>query len=137
MRKVKQYGLNYSAFVTLESHGNSGVSDSTRYWVIDHIDYPILMSYFGCSVDEQKGKLEKYLSYADRRGIRKRVGIAILLGSKKVGREESCERLLNQSQMKHFLYELHSWAKNNHPSYGGIVLETNKRMPKYDISWKP
>ena len=131
--KVKQYGLKYSAFVTLESKGNSGVSDSTRYWVIDHIDYPVLMSYFGCTLEEQKAKLEKYLHYADQRGIKRRVGIAILLGSKKVGREESCERLLNESQMKRFLYRLHNWALKNHPSYGGIVLETNLRMPKYDI----
>lgn len=134
LRKVKQYGLNYSAFVTLESHGNSGVSDKTRYWVIDHIDYPILMSYFGCTLEEQKVKLEKYLGYADQRGIKRRVGIAILLGSKKVGREESCERLLNESQMKRFLFDLHTWALKNHPSYGGIVLETNLRMPKYNIS---
>jgi hypothetical protein len=137
LRKVKRYGLNYSAFVTLESHGNSGVSDTTRYWVIDHIDYPILMSYFGCSLEEQKSKLEKYLQYADRRGIKRRVGVAILLGSKKVGREESCERLLNEAQMRRFLYDLHAWAIKNHPSYGGIVLETNLRMPKYDISRTP
>ena len=137
LRKVKQYKLYYSAFVTLESHGNSGVSDTTRYWVIDHIDYPILMSYFGCSLEEQKSKLEKYLQYADRRGIKRRVGVAILLGSKKVGREESCERLLNEAQMKRFLYDLNTWALKNHPSYGGIVLETNLRMPKYDISRTP
>lgn len=137
LRKVKQYGLNYSAFVTLESHGNSGVSDPTRYWVIDHIDYPILMSYFGCTLDEQKSKLEKYLRYADQRGIRQRVGIAILMGSKKVGREESCERLLSEAQMKRFLFDLHTWALKNHPSYGGIVLETNLRMPKYNISRLP
>lgn len=137
LRKVKQYGLKYSAFVTLESKGNSGVSDSTRYWVIDHIDYPVLMSYFGCTLEEQKAKLEKYLYYADQRGIKRRVGIAILLGSKKVGREESCERRLNESQMKRFLYRLHNWAIKNHPSYSGIVLETNLRMPKYDIRWIP
>ncbi|MCK4837041.1 MAG: hypothetical protein KAT17_10395, partial [Candidatus Aminicenantes bacterium] len=50
IRKVKQYGIKYSAFVTLESRGNSGVSDSTRFWVIDNADYPILMSYFGCTL---------------------------------------------------------------------------------------
>lgn len=137
LRKVKQYGLKYSAFVTLESKGNSGVSDSTRYWVIDHVDYPILMSYFGCSLEDQKARLEKYLNYADQKGIKRRVGIALLLGSKKVGREESCERLLNESQMKLFLYRLHNWALKNHPSYNGIVLETNLRMPKYDIRQIP
>lgn len=135
IRKVKQYGIKYSAFITLEAAGNSGVSDSTRYWVLDHVDYPILMSYFGCTLEEQINKLEKYLAYADRRGKRGQVGIAILLGSKKVGREISCERLLTQSQLKSFLYQLHRWAIQNHPSYGGIVLETNLKMPKFDVNW--
>ena len=93
------------------------------------------MSYFGCSLDTQKEKLEKYLSHADRRGIRRRVGVAILLGSKKVGREVSCEFLLSEDQMKRFLMELHRWARTNHPSYGGIVLETNLKMPRVDVYW--
>jgi hypothetical protein len=136
IRLVKKWGIKYSAFVTLESVGNSGVSDSTRYWVLDNVDYPILMSYFGCTLEEQINKLEKYLSYADRNGKRGQVGIAILLGSKKVGREVSCEKLLNRSQLKNFLYQLHLWAIQNHPSYGGIVLETNLKMPRFDVSWK-
>jgi hypothetical protein len=135
LSEVKRWGIKYSAFVTLESSGNSGVSDSTRFWVLDHVDYPILMSYFGCSLDTQKEKLEKYLNHADRRGIRRRVGVAILLGSKKVGREVSCEFLLSEDQMKRFLMELHRWARTNHPSYGGIVLETNLKMPRVDVYW--
>jgi hypothetical protein len=135
VRDVKKYGIYYSAFVTLETEGNSGVSDQTRFWVLDHVDYPILMSYFGCTLEGQKNKLEKYLSHADQRGIRRRVGIAILMGSKKVGREVSCERLLDEHQMKVFLRELHGWALRNHPSYGGIILETNLKMPRIDVHW--
>lgn len=135
IRLVKKWGIKYSAFVTLETTGNSGVSDTTRYWVLDHVDYPILMSYFGCTLEEQISKLEKYLRYADERGKKGQVEIAILLGSKKVGREISCEKLLNQNQLQIFLYRLHQWASQNHPSYGGIILETNLKMPKFDVHW--
>jgi len=135
IRLVKKWGIKYSAFITLEASGNSGVSDSTRFWVLDHVDYPILMSYFSCTLAEQISKLDKYLSYADSNGKRGQVGIAILLGSKKVGREISCEKLLNENQLQRFLYRLHHWAIQNHPSYGGIVLETNLKMPRFDVYW--
>lgn len=133
LMQVKKWGIKYSAFVTLESLGNSGVSDNSRFWVLDNVDQPILMSYFGCTLAEQKEKLEKYLKYADRAGKRGTVGIAILFGSKRVGREVSCEKLLNERQMQRFLFHLHRWAKQNHPSYGGIVIETNLRMPRVNI----
>ena len=135
--KVKKWGIKYSAFITLESLGNSGVSNDSRFWVLDNVDYPILMSYFGCTLEEQKKNLEKYLEYADRKGKKRTVGVAILLGSKKVGREVSCERLLDERQLQEFLFDLHRWAKENHPSYGGIVIETNLRMPRVNIYSRP
>jgi hypothetical protein len=133
LMKVKKWSIKYSAFITLESPGNSGVSDDLRFWVLDNVDYPILMSYFGCTLEEQKKNLEKYLQYADRKGKKRTVGIGILLGSKKVGREVSCERLLDERQLQNFLSDLHQWARENHPSYRGIVIETNLRMPEVNI----
>jgi hypothetical protein len=133
-RIVKSKGLRYSAYVTLERVGNSGVGDGTREWAIANIDEPILMSYFGCSLEEQKRWLEKYLQYADERG--KRVKIAILMGGKSVGREMSCEKALDGASFRKFLQDLHSWART-FPSYGGIVLETNQKTPGYDVALTP
>jgi hypothetical protein len=133
-RIVKSKGLRYSAYVTLEHVGNSGVGNDTREWAIANIDEPILMSYFGCSLEEQKRWLEKYLQYADERG--KRVKIAILMGGKSVGREMSCERALDGAGFRKFLQDLHGWART-FPSYGGIVLETNQKTPGYDVALTP
>lgn len=133
-RIVKSKGLRYSAYVTLERVGNSGVGNDTREWAIANIDEPILMSYFGCSLEEQKSWLEKYLQYADERG--KQVKIAILMGGKSVGREMSCERALDGASFRKFLQDLHSWART-YPSYGGIVLETNQKTPGYDVALTP
>lgn len=134
LKAVQQYGLKYSAFVTMEVKGNSGVSDQTRFWVLDNVDYPILMSYFSCELDKQKQLLDKYLTYADNIGRYQCVSVAILFGSKKVGREISCEILLDKYQMQSFLYKLDRWARINHPSYQGLVIETNLRTPQYDIN---
>ncbi|HEU4888339.1 MAG TPA: hypothetical protein VFV49_10655 [Thermoanaerobaculia bacterium] len=131
-RIVKAARLRYSAFITLESAGNSGVSDVTRYWAIDSIDEPIFMSYFGCTLQEQQEALRDFFEYADRKGKTGNVKIAILLGGKKVGRERSCEQELGRTQFPNFLADLHSWAQG-YRSYGGIVLETNLRLPLFDV----
>ena len=131
-RIVKAARLRYSAFITMESAGNSGVSNSTRYSAIDWIDEPIFMSYFGCSVEEQREALSDLLQYADQQGKVASVKIAILLGGKKVGRERSCEQELGPTQFPNFLADLHSWAQG-YRSYGGIVLETNLRLPVFDV----
>jgi len=133
LREVQKVGLYYSAFVTLESPGNSGVSDETRHWVLENVDFPILMSYFSCRLEEQKQLLDPYLNYADHLGRRECVSIAILFGSKKVGREVSCELLLDPEQMRRFLRELDQWGRKSHPSYQGIVIETNLRIPRYPV----
>jgi hypothetical protein len=133
-RIVKSKGLRYSAYVTLERVGNSGVGNDTREWAIANIDEPILMSYFGCSLEEQKQWLERYLQYADDRG--KQVKIAILMGGKSVGREMSCEQTLDGASFRKFLQDLHSWART-YPSYGGMVLETNQKTPRYDVALTP
>jgi hypothetical protein len=133
LRAVHKWGIKYAAFTTLEVKGNSGVSDVTRHWMLENVDYPILMSYFGCTLEEQKAAVGKYLQYADNLGKRRRVSIAILLGGKSVGREVSCERLLNETALQRFLWDLDAWARRNHPSYRGIVIETNLRQPIYNI----
>lgn len=133
LRAVHRWGLKYSAFSTLEVVGNSGVSDETRFWMLRNVDYPILMSYFGCTLENQKKVLTKYLQYADNLGKRRTVSIAILLGGKSVGREVSCEKLLNESALQRFLWDLDAWARKNHPSYRGIIIETNLRQPQYNI----
>ncbi len=130
---VKKWGIRYGAFVTLESVGNSGVSEATRYWALENIDFPILMSYFSCELDSQKAILRKYLDYADGIGRRGTVGIAILLGSKHVGREISCEKLLSGAQLRLFLSQLHAWC-STHPSYGGLIIETNQRLPRWPVA---
>jgi hypothetical protein len=131
-RQFINTNINYSAYITLESVGNSGVSDDLRYWVLENIDYPILMSYFGCSLEKQKEMLKKYLEHADEIGKKKSIGIAILLGTKKVGREVSCERKLSEFELQAFIRDLHDWA-SQYECYGGIVLETNQRFPGVDI----
>ncbi|MCI0471713.1 MAG: hypothetical protein L0Y73_08655, partial [Candidatus Aminicenantes bacterium] len=128
-----RWGIKYAAFATLEVHGNSGVSDVTRHWLLQNVDYPILMSYFGCTVESQQQALEKYLQYADSIGKKRTVSIAILLGGKSIGRETSCERLLKEPALQRFLWDLDAWARKNHPSYRGIVIETNLRQPIYNI----
>lgn len=130
---VRKHGIRYGAFVTVEAVGNSGVSDATRYWVLDNADYPILMSYFSCDLDSQKAALKKFLDYADGQGRRGVVGVAILLGSKHVGREISCEKLLSAEQLVLFLSQLHAWC-STHPSYGGLVIETNQRLPRGPVA---
>jgi hypothetical protein len=130
--QYRDSNIGYSAFITLESVGNSGVSDDLRYWVLENIDYPILMSYFGCTLEKQKEMLQKYLEHAEEIGKKKSIGIAILLGSKKVGREESCERKLSEFELQAFIRDLHDWA-SQYESYGGIVLETNQRFPGVDV----
>ncbi len=130
---VNEHDLEYAAFVTVETLGNSGVSDETRYWALDRVDRPILMSYFGCSLAEQQKWLEKYLAHADQQGREQAVRIAILLGSKKAGREVSCEQALDEQGLQRFLKELHDWAAS-HPSYGGLVLENNRPLPRYDVA---
>jgi hypothetical protein len=130
---VHNWGLKYSAFSTLEVKGNSGVSDATRFWMLRNVDFPILMSYFDCTTAGQKKILAKYLKYADSLGKRGTVSIAVLLGGKSVGREVSCERLLDEAAMQRYLWDLDAWARRNHPSYRGIVIETNLRQPIYNI----
>jgi hypothetical protein len=135
LRTVRASGLKYSAFITLESIGNSGVSDEMRFWAVDHIDQPILMSYFGCTFEEQRDVLEKYLIRADAAGHAGTVRIAILLGGKSVGRERSCEQQLPPAELRQFLSDIDVWARQ-HPSYGGVILETNLRLPKNDVGLK-
>jgi hypothetical protein len=125
---VRAAGLRYAAFVTVEGYGNSGVSDAARSWAIANLDQTILMSYFGCSVEDQAAQLEPWLRQADGHGRKGSVQVAILLGSKSVGRERSCERQLDGAALRQFLRDLDKWARR-HPSYGGIVLETNERFP--------
>ncbi|MCP4662710.1 MAG: hypothetical protein GY856_45535 [bacterium] len=131
---VSKQGLGYGAFVTLEGFGNSGVSDTTRYWALRRLDEPILMSYFGCSVEEQIELLDPYLRYADdqRPGVRN-VKVALLLGGKRVGREVSCEQQLDARGFQDFVAELDRRLRS-YRSYAGIVLETNYRLPRYDVS---
>jgi hypothetical protein len=135
LEQFSNSNIGYSAFITLESAGNSGVSDNLRYWVLENIDYPILMSYFGCTLEKQKEMLKKYLEYADETGKKRSVGIAVLLGTKKVGREVSCERKLNEIELQTFIRDLHDWA-SQYECYGGIVLETNQRFPGVDIRFE-
>jgi hypothetical protein len=132
---VSKWGILYGAFVTLESVGNSGVSDATRFWALDNVDFPILMSYFSCDLEAQKAALQKYLDYADSKGKRGVVGVAILLGSKHVGREVSCEKLLSGEQLRLFLSQLHDWCRA-HPSYGGLILETDQRLPRFPVGFQ-
>jgi hypothetical protein len=133
---VRAQGIGYAAFVTVEAFGNSGVSDGTRRWAIRNLDQTILMSYFSCTLEGQKSDLDAYLAYADRIGKRGSVKIALLMGGKKVGRERSCERELDRVAFQSFLRDLHAWART-HPSYAGIVLETNRRLPSYDVAKAP
>lgn len=132
-RMVEGHGLGYAAFITLETVGNSGVSDQTRLWALRTLDHPILMSYFGCTLEEQRQWLEKYLAYADEMGRRNAVSVAILMGTKKVGRELSCERELDAEGFQRFLAELDGWARR-YRSYRGLVLENNRRLPGYDVA---
>lgn len=125
---TKKYDIKYSVFVTVEKEGNSGVSDPTRYYLLKEADEVILMSYFSCDLEGQKKWIEKYLSYADDIKKENSVKIAILMGSKSVGREKSCEYLGKENIYK-FLSDLHRWAASNFSSYSGIVLETNKKLP--------
>ena len=132
-RAVRQEGVEYAAFVTLEKVGNSGVSDETRYWALEHLDQTMLMSYFGCTFEEQKEWLEPYLAFADRKGRPRSVSITLLMGSKKVGREVSCERQLGEREFHHLIRNLHAWA-SGFRSYRGIVLENNRPLPRYDVA---
>ena len=133
---VKKHGLRYAGFVTVEGFGNSGVSDKTRFWVLEHVDYPMLMSYFTCNLEEQKKWAEPYLAFADSKGKSRAVRIAILLGSKFVGRERSCEKVLDEKALQDYISGLHAWALS-HPSYGGIILETNLKTPRVAVSPEP
>jgi len=132
LQMVREAGLRYAGFVTLEGAGNSGVSDQTRFWAIEHMDEPVLMSYFGCTLTQQQQILKPYLEYADRLGRQRDVKVAILLGSKSVGREASCERLLDSRGLCEFIQSLGQWAAG-HNSFGGLVLETNEKMPRFDL----
>jgi len=125
---VRAAGLRYAAFVTVEGFGNSGVSDAVRTWALENLDRTILMSYFSCTLDGQRKQLGPWLRQADERGRKGSVQVAILLGSKGVGREQSCERQLDGASLLQFLRDLDVWARQ-HPSYGGIVLETNEKWP--------
>ena len=132
--KVDALGLDYAAFVTLEGYGNSGVSDETRRWAIEHLDQPILMSYFSCSVDEQIEGLRPYLDFGDRLGRGRFVKVAILMGGKSVGRERSCEQALEAADFQRFVRRLDRELHHRYASYAGIVLETNRRHPRYDVA---
>lgn len=125
---VKKYNLKYSLFVTLEKEGNSGVSDKTRFKLLEEADEVILMSYFSCDLEEQKKWLLPYLKYSEKIGRKGNVKIALLFGSKSVGREFSCEKL-SRENLKNLIFELHNWASSNFSSYSGIVFETNKKTP--------
>lgn len=128
---VRAHRLAYSAFITLETLGNSGVSDEVRTWGIEHIDEPILMSYFSCNLQEQQAILRPYFEFAETLEHRGTgfLKVAVLLGSKSVGRERSCEQELDEGALQTFLRELDDWCRRYH-SYGGIVLETNQRLPR-------
>ncbi len=134
---VRAEWIRYAAFVTVEGIGNSGVSDETRKWAFRTLDEVLLMSYFSCELEGQKEWLDQLLSYADSTRKKGFVRIAILMGSKKTGKEVSCEKLLGSEEAQRFLRELHAWALERHPSYGGIVLETDKRFPAYDVAPRP
>jgi hypothetical protein len=136
LEAVKTHGLGYACFVTVEGFGNSGVSDKTRYWVLEHVDQPMLMSYFTCDAQEQKKWAEPYLAFADSKGKTGAVRIAILLGNKSVGRERSCEKVLDEAALQKYIADVHAWGLT-HPSYGGIILETNLKTPKYPVSPQP
>ena len=133
---VRRHRLVYSAFVTVEQVGNSGVSEATRRWAIEELDEVILMSYFSCDVESQRVILEPLLSYADEKERVGKVRVAILLGGKQFGREVSCERALDGPGLVSYLAALDSWARS-HPSYAGIVLETNLPLPERDVLSSP
>jgi hypothetical protein len=135
LEQFKNSNIHYSAFIALETLGNSGVSDEMRYWAIENVDYPILMSYLSCSLEKQQEMLEKYLEYGDSLGKKRSIGIAVLLGTKSVGREVSCEKELGEFELQVFIQNLHNWA-SQFESYGGIVLETNQRYPGSDIGFE-
>lgn len=124
---TKNYQIKYSTFVTLEREGNSGVSDRSRFELIEKADEVILMSYFTCNLEEQKKWLEPYFEYSDKKGKQKNLKVAILFGSKSVGREVSCQGLEKES-LRQFIFGLHNWALG-FSSYSGIVFETNKKLP--------
>ncbi|MEJ5166209.1 MAG: hypothetical protein WHV67_04180 [Thermoanaerobaculia bacterium] len=124
---TKNYQIKYSTFVTLEREGNSGVSDRSRFELIEKADEVILMSYFSCNLEEQKKWLEPYFEYSDKMGKQKNLKVAILFGSKSVGRELSCQGLEKES-LRQFIFGLHNWALG-FSSYSGIVFETNKKLP--------
>ncbi len=132
--RVESRDVHYSAFITLEGYGNSGVSDKSRYWALRHLDQPILMSYFSCTVDEQIALLREYLELADGLDREHRyVKVALLLGGKSTGREVSCELELDAAAFQDFVAELDQRLRL-FPSYAGIVLETNYRLPRYDLT---
>jgi hypothetical protein len=129
--QVRSRGLRYAAFVTVEGAGQSGVSDESRRWLIENADEAILMSYFSCALDGQKKDVGEYLRWADERGLRQRIFIAVLLGTKSFGRETSCEIALG-GELPRFLAELQRWG-SGFASFGGLVLETNERLPRADV----
>ena len=77
-------------------------------WALESLDETILMSYFTCEVQEQKKTLEPLFLHADRAGKRRSVKVAILAGTKRTGREISCERHLGSTAFSAFLRELHA-----------------------------
>lgn len=133
---VRSAGLRYGAFVTVEQRGNSGVSDETRHWALREADFPTLMSYFSCTLAGQQAALEPFLRHADEAGRHEAVLVAILMGGKSVGRERSCERELSAEALALLLKELDEWARRFR-SYGGLVLETNLRMPRHPVAPAP
>ncbi len=142
--QVQAEGIRYAAFVSVEKVGNSGVSRATREWAIEHLDEVFLMSYFSCDLAGQQELLEALLKHADevgeRTGRRQFVRIAVLMGKKSTGKEVSCEKALRKELFPAFLVDLHRWALATHPSYGGIVLETNEKFPSFDVApnaWAP
>ena len=135
-KAVTAHGLVYGSYVTLESAGNSGVSDQTREFALRELECVILMSYFGCTIEQQRKALAPYLAYADSQRRVKTVKIAILMGTKKVGRERSCEMTLPEPHFQRFLRDLHVWARH-YRSYAGLVLQSNKRLPIYEVNPRP
>ena len=133
MEAARAEGVAYTAYVTVEGLGNSGVSNETRQWAIKELDEVILMSYFSCGLEGQKKWLAPLLADADATGRKGFLRIAILMGTKKMGKEVSCEKVLGPKEMQAFLRDLHGWALQ-FPSYGGIVLETNERFPSYSVA---
>jgi hypothetical protein len=132
LREVRAAGLRYAGFVTLEGMGNSGVSDRTRFWAIENLDTPILMSYFGCTLAQQQQQIGPYLQHAERFGRKGDVKVALLLGSKSTGREVSCERLLDRNAFSEFVRSLRAWAAT-FASFGGLVFETNEKLPRFEF----